>query len=60
MDKTSPATKNMPPLNDKVLSRMTTIFARDTSGGLIVAYILAGICGLVCLAALLALIAKHK
>jgi hypothetical protein len=59
-DKSSPVAKNMPPLNDKVLSRMATILARDTSAGLVVAYVIAGVFGLIALVALLALIAKHS
>ena len=51
----------MPPYNDKVLSRMATILARDTpSVGLVVAYTVAGILGFIALVALVALIAKHS
>jgi hypothetical protein len=50
----------MPPVNEKVLSRMATILARDTSPGQIAGYVIAGVFGLVALCALLALIARHS
>ncbi len=50
----------MPPLNDKVLSRIATIFARDTSTGATVGYAIAAIFGLIVLVALEALVANLK
>ena len=53
MDKTSAAIRNMPPLNDRVLSHMSGILARSPSGGVIAAYIIAGLLGLIALLTLL-------
>jgi hypothetical protein len=42
----------MPPLNDQVLSHITRIYARDVSGGIVAAYVVAGIFGVIALGAL--------
>jgi hypothetical protein len=50
--KKSPTTRNMPPLNDQVLSHITRFYARDVSGGIVAAYVVAGIFGVIALGAL--------
>jgi hypothetical protein len=42
----------MPPLNNQVLSHITHIYARDVSGGIVAAYVVAGIFGVIALGAL--------
>jgi hypothetical protein len=42
----------MPPLNDQVLSHITRFYARDISGGIVAAYVVAGIFGVIALGAL--------